>query len=198
MTADELRALAARLAQIKHDAHTRPHGERPAPARPGKTEVYVHLTDHTLATGAGVLRAEEIGPLLLAQFTELVGYGPYVVKPVIDVNKAISSDAYEITDRIREHIKLTHPTEQFPYGTRETTNNIDLDHITPYNPLGPPGQTNTQNLIPLSRYGHRVKTHAAGWKVRRIDARTIEWTTPHGFILRVDPTGTHPVPRSST
>ncbi len=195
MTPDELRALAARLAQVKRDAHTRPLDERPAPARPGKTEVYVHLTDHTLANGTGVLRVEDIGPLLDTQLTELVGYGPYVVKPVIDLNKAISSDAYETTSQIREHVKLTHPTELFPYGTRETTNNIDLDHIKPYDPLGPPGQTNTQNLIPLSRFGHRVKTHAHGWKVRRIDAKTIEWTTPHGFVLHVNPTGTHRVPK---
>ncbi|GAA1671610.1 hypothetical protein GCM10009745_12880 [Kribbella yunnanensis] len=195
MTPDELHALAARLAQIKRDAHARPPGDRPTPARPGKTEIYVHLTDHTLTTGTGVLRAEDIGPLLATQLTELVGHGPYLVKPVIDLNKAISSDAYETTNQIREHVKLTHPTELFPYGTRETTNNIDLDHIQPYNPLGPPGQTNTQNLIPLSRYGHRVKTHAPGWKVRRIDPKTIEWTTPHGFVLHVNPTGTHRVPK---
>ncbi len=195
MTPDELHALAARLAQVKRDAHARPLTERPAPARPGKTEIYVHLTDHTLANGTGVLRVEDIGPLLATQLTELVGYGPYVVKPVIDLNKAVSSDAYETTNQIREHIKLTNPAELFPYGTRETTNNIDLDHITPYDPLGPPGQTNTQNLIPLGRFGHRTKTHARGWRVRRIDAKTIEWTTPHGFVLHVNPTGTHRHPR---
>ncbi|MFF1816689.1 hypothetical protein ACFVWG_05305 [Kribbella sp. NPDC058245] len=167
---------------------------RSTPPRPGKTEVYVHLTDHTLATGTGVIRAEEIGPLLAAQLTEVVGYGPYIVKPVIDLNKAVSSDPYEATNQIREHIKLIHPAELFPYGTRETTNSIDLDHIKPYDPLGPPGQTNTQNLAPLGRFGRRVKTHARGWKVRRIDPQTIEWTTPHGFVVRVDPTGTQPVP----
>jgi hypothetical protein len=156
--------------------------------------VYVHLTDHTLATGTGVIRAEEIGPLLMDQFTELVGYGPYIVKPVIDLNNAVSRDAYEATAQIREHIKLIHPVELFPYGTRETTSSIDLDHIEPYDPLGPPGQTNTQNLAPLGRFGHRVKTHARGWKVRRIDPKTLQWTTPHGFVVRVDPTGTHPMP----
>ncbi|WP_405058867.1 hypothetical protein OG474_39905 [Kribbella sp. NBC_01505] len=198
MTPDELRALAARLAQVKRDAHARPQGERPAPPRPGKTEVYVHLTDYTLASGDGVLRTEEIGPLLLSQFTELTGYGPYIVKPVIDLNKAVSSDAYESTGQIREHVKLTHPAELFPYGTRETTNHIDQDHLEAYDPDGPPGQTNTDNLIPLSRYAHRVKTHASGWTVHRIDAKTIEWTTPHGFIFRIDPTGTHRMPKDPT
>ncbi|MFF0267383.1 DUF222 domain-containing protein [Kribbella sp. NPDC004536] len=161
--------------------------------RPGKTEVVVHLTDHTLASGSGVLRVEGIGPLLAAQLTELVGHGPYVVKPVIDLNDAVSVNAYEIPMRIRERVKLIHPVELFPYGTRETTNTIDLDHIQPYDPLGPPGQTSTTNLAPLGRFGHRVKTHARGWTVHRINDRTLEWTTPHGFTFRVDPEGTHRV-----
>jgi hypothetical protein len=198
------RALHARLAQIKHDAYTT-HATRTGAdrddrpdrtsrrVRPGQTEIYVHLTDHTLATGTGVLRAEHIGPLLADQLTDLIGHGPYTVKPVIDLNNTISVDAYEIPDRIRERIKLTHPVELFPFGTQETHHGMDLDHLRPYNPLGPPGQTNTTNLAPLGRYAHRVKTHAPGWTVHRINPQTLEWTTPHGFRYRVDPTGTHRV-----
>jgi len=198
LTPDAQRALHARLAAIKHKAHTNPTtragtdrpGER---LRPGKTEIYVHLTDHTLATGTGVLRAEGIGPLLASQLAELIGHGPYVVKPVIDLNDAISVDAYEIPDRIRERVKLTHPVELFPYGNRETNRTSDLDHIQPYDTLGPPAQTSTSNLAPLGRFAHRVKTHARGWNVRRVDHKTLEWTTPHGFTFHVDPTGTHRV-----
>ncbi|TCO13461.1 hypothetical protein EV652_1261, partial [Kribbella steppae] len=124
------------------------------------------------------------------QLTELVGHGPYTVKPVIDLNDAISVDAYEIPDRIRERIKLAHPVELFPYGNRETSPTIDLDHIQPYDPLGPPGQTSTANLAPLGRFSHRVKTHGRGWNVRRVDRKTVEWTTPHGFTFHVTPTGT--------
>ncbi|MFG1816450.1 DUF222 domain-containing protein [Kribbella sp. NPDC049174] len=219
LTPDAERALNTRLARIKQSAHTHrhatrgdahaahghardadgdarstPNGARSTPSggrlRPGKTEIYVHLTDHTLATGTGVLRVEGIGPLLASQLTELIGHGPYVVKPVIDLNDAISVDAYEIPGRIRERVKLTHPIELFPYGNRETNHTIDLDHIQPYNPLGPPGQTNTTNLAPLGRRSHRVKTHAPGWNVRRVDRTTLEWTTPHGFTYHVTPTGT--------
>ncbi|TCO50105.1 hypothetical protein EV646_102178 [Kribbella antiqua] len=161
--------------------------------RPGKTEIYVHLTDHTLATGTGVLRVEELGPHLAAQLTELIGHGPYVVKPVIDLNHPIAVDAYEIPDRIRERVKLIHPAEQFPYGTTETTTTTDLDHIQPYNPQGPTEQTSTTNLAPITRFHHRLKTHGR-WKVRRLDPTTLEWTTPHGFVFHVDPTGTHRVP----
>ncbi|MEU4607106.1 DUF222 domain-containing protein [Kribbella sp. NPDC023972] len=198
---DAERALNARLAQIKQDAHTtrttratqaardgtgRPGGR----LRPGKTELYVHLTDHTLASGNGILRVEGIGPMLADQLTELIGHSPYVVKPVIDLNDAVSVDAYEIPDRIRERVKLTHPVELFPYGTRETHRTMDLDHIQPYDPLGPPGQTNTQNLAPLRRFAHRVKTHGHGWHVQRLTPTTLEWTTPHGFTFHVTPTGT--------
>ena len=191
MDAAARRALHARLAQIKHDAYTNPTSRR---VRPGQTQIYVHLTDHTLATGTGVLRAEGIGPLLADQLAELIGHGPYTVKPVIDLNDAVSVDAYEIPDRIRERIKLTHPVELFPFGTQETHRGMDLDHLQPYDPLGPPGQTSTTNLAPLGRYGHRVKTHAHGWTVHRLDHQTLEWTTPHGFTFHVDPTGTHRVP----
>ncbi|WP_329001867.1 hypothetical protein OHA18_02440 [Kribbella sp. NBC_00709] len=194
MDAAAQRALHSHLARIKHDAHTNPGSDRGTRVRPGKTEIYVHLTDHTLATGTGVLRAEGLGPMLADQLAELVGHGPYIVKPVIDLNDAVSVDAYEIPDRIRERVKLTHPVEVFPYGTRETIRSMDLDHLRPYDPLGPPGQTSTTNLAPLGRFGHRVKTHAIGWDVRRVDRTTLEWTTPHGFRFHVDPTGTHRVP----
>jgi hypothetical protein len=183
------RALDARLAQIKHDAHTNPSGSW---QRPGQTEIYVHLTDHTLATGTGVLRVEDLGPLLAAQLTELVGHGPYTVKPVIDLTKAVAVDAYEIPDRIRERVKLMYPFEVFPYGVRETHAAMDLDHIEPYDPLGPSKQTSTSNLAPLRRFSHRVKTHGR-WNVRRLDAKTLEWITPNGFTFHVDPTGTHRV-----
>ena len=197
MDAATLRALDARLAQIKQDAYSADPtraGRVRGHVRPGQTEVIVHLTDKTLASGAGVVRAEGIGPLLASQLAELVGHGPYTVKPVIDLNDAVSVNAYEIPTRIRERVRLIHPVELFPYGTRETSDTIDLDHIEPYDLHGPTGQTSTTNLAPLGRFGHRVKTHARGWSVHRIDHKTLEWTTPHGFTFHVDPDGTHRIP----
>ncbi|TWD81345.1 hypothetical protein FB561_2457 [Kribbella amoyensis] len=158
-------------------------------SRTSRTTIYVHLTDHTLATGHGVARVEGCGPLLAAQLTELIGHRPYSVRPVIDLNDTISVDAYEIPRRLREQLKLIHPVEQFPYGTAETTLATDLDHIQPYDPHGPPGQTGTTKLIPLRRYSHRVKTHGH-WNVNRTTDDTLEWTSPHGFTFHVDHTGT--------
>ncbi len=204
LDAEARRALDARLAQVRHAAHSSASASASAAGtvnpragrrlRPGQTEIYVHLTDHTLATGTGVLRVEDVGPLLASQLSELIGHGPYTVKPVIDLHDAVSVDAYEIPDRIRERVKLQHPVEVFPYGTRETHPAMDLDHIQPYDPLGPPGQTNPANLAPLRRFPHRVKTHGR-WKVRRLDRKTVEWITPNGFAFHVDPTGTHRAPK---
>jgi len=163
----------------------------------GGTVVYVHLTDQTLATGTGVLRVENLGPLLADQLAELIGHRPYIVKPVIDLNRKISVDAYEIPARIRERIKLTYPVEQFPYGTAHTTNTTDLDHIQPYDLLGPPRQTSTTNLAPLRRFTHRLKTHGR-WQVRRLEDGALEWTSPHRFTFRVDHNGTHPTRRPSS
>ncbi|TCM51599.1 hypothetical protein [Kribbella sp. VKM Ac-2568] len=158
------------------------------------TTVYVHITDQTLLTGGGITRVERFGPVYAARLQELLGHDQITLKPVIDLNNKISVDAYEIPRRIREHIKLTHPVEQFPYGTAETTHNTDLDHIQPYNfnATGPPDQTSTTNLTPLRRYSHRVKTHG-GWRVRRLDDGALQWTTKHGYTFRVDHTGTHPL-----
>ncbi|TWD84338.1 hypothetical protein FB561_5523 [Kribbella amoyensis] len=159
-------------------------------SRTSRTTIYVHLTDHTLATGHGVARVEGAGPLLASQLTELIGHRPYSVRPVIDLNDTISVDAYEIPRRLREQLKLIHPVEQFPYGTAETTLATDLDHIQPYDPHGPPGQTSTTKLVPLRRFSHRVKTHGR-WKVSRVTDGALEWTSPHGFTFDVDHTGTH-------
>ena len=161
--------------------------------RPGQTEIYVHLTDHTLATGTGVLRAEGIGPLLADQLAELIGHGPYTVKPVIDLNDAVSVDAYEIPDRIRERVKLTHPVELFPFGTQETHRGMDLDHIQPYDPLGPPGQTSTPTSHPsaASATGSRP-TPTAG---RYAASTPRPWNGPHPTAS--PSTSTPPAPTES-
>ncbi|MFI5706873.1 DUF222 domain-containing protein [Kribbella sp. NPDC051620] len=178
------RELIGKLAAIKKNSKRRPTG----------TVLYVHLTDETLFSGVGVARVERFGPVLVTRLEELIGHGDVIVKPVIDLRDRLSADSYEIPQRIREHIKLRYPAEQFVYGTGESSRAIDLDHIEPFRPHGPPGQTNTDNLIPLRRFSHRVKTHG-GWQVRRLTDDALEWTTRHGFKFIVDHQGTHPTNR---
>jgi hypothetical protein len=84
----------------------------------------------------------------------------------------------------------------FPYSGAEATTRMDQDHITPYDRAGPPGQTTTDNLIPLGRLHHRVKTFG-GWRSRRLPSGSVDWTSPHGFRFVVDHLGTHQLPPTS-
>ncbi|NIK57631.1 DUF222 domain-containing protein [Kribbella shirazensis] len=189
--------LAARLAAIKRDAYS--HGLGAGSGRRNRHTLYVHLTDKTLAAGNGVLRVEELGPLLARQLTELLGHDQVVVKPVIDLHDQVSVHSYEIPDRIRERVRLRHSVDMFPYGTAEATVSMDQDHIRPYDRTGPPGQapqTSTDNLIPQSRLHHRAKTFG-GWRNRRLPGGGIEWISPHGFRFIVDHAGTRPAASTS-
>jgi hypothetical protein len=193
MDAGARRELARKLAAIRQAAYSTGIGS--TGRRPASTTVYVHITDQTLLAGEGVTRVERFGPVFTARLEELLGHGQIIIKPVIDLNDdKFSVNAYEIPRRIRERVKLTHPVEQFPYGSAETTDSTDLDHIQPYDfqATGPPGQTSITNLAPLRRYSHRVKTHG-GWKVRRLDNGSLEWTTKHGLKFLIDHNGTHPL-----
>jgi hypothetical protein len=185
-------SLPARLAAIKQDAYSSGLGAGNG-RRANRHTLYVHLTDKALASGNGVLRVEELGPLLISQLSELLGHDQIVVKPVIDLHDQVSVHGYEIPDRIRERVRLRHPVDMFPFGGAEATTRMDQDHIVPYDRAGPPGQTSTDNLIPQGRLHHRAKTFG-GWTNRRLPTGAIEWTSPHGFRFQVDHTGTHPLP----
>jgi hypothetical protein len=185
-------SLPERLAAIKQYAYSHGLGAGSG-SRGNRHTLYVHLTDTALATGNGVLRVEELGPLLLSQLSELLGHDRIVVKPVIDLHDQISVHSYEIPDRIRERVRLRYPVDMFPYSAAEATTRMDQDHITPYDRAGPPGQTSTDNLIPQGRLHHRAKTFG-DWRCRRLPAGAIEWISPHGFRFHVDHTGTRPVP----
>ena len=112
------------------------------------------------------------------------------VKPVIDLTDQVSVNAYEHPEALKERIHLTRVGDYFPYAT-STTREVDLDHPTPYQPTGPPGQTGTHNSGPLTRRHHRLKTHT-GFRARQTGPGTYLWRTPHGNYLRIDHTGTHP------
>jgi hypothetical protein len=114
-----------------------------------------------------------------------------VIQPVIDLNQRISVDAYEAPDRVTEVLYLRNPCCPFPWCTN-TTRRKDTDHIQPYVPPedgGPPGQTNTDNLAPLCRRHHRLKTHG-GWSYAMPEPGIYLWRSPLGQRFLVDHTGT--------
>ena len=131
-------------------------------------------------------------PVALAAVKELIGHGDITVKPVVDLTTNTSVDKYEIPGRLKEASRERFPYEVFPYGTTPARH-TDQDHTIPYRLIsegGPPAQTSLDNLAPLGRRAHRLKTHARGWKHIRPGPRTFLWRTPTGYWYRVDPDGT--------
>jgi len=68
----------------------------------------------------------------------------------------------------------------------------DLDHREPFRPDGTGGATSADNLGPLCRRDHLLKTHA-GWHLEHHDTATFTWTTPtgHTYPYRSQPPPGH-------
>lgn len=68
----------------------------------------------------------------------------------------------------------------------------DLDHREPFRPDGTGGATSADNLGPLCRRDHLLKTHA-GWHLDRDETATFTWTTPtgHTYPYRSEPPPGH-------
>jgi 5-methylcytosine-specific restriction endonuclease McrA len=110
------------------------------------------------------------------------------VKPVIDLNRHQATDAYAVPERIAEQVRLRDRTCVHPFCQRPARV-CDLDHIVPFDPVGPPGQTSTFNLALLCRRHHRLKTHG-GWTYTMIDPGVFLWHSPYGHTWLRDRTGT--------
>ena len=119
------------------------------------------------------------------------------IKPVIDLNADLHTDAYPVPDRIREQVALRDRTCVFPWCTRPARG-CDIDHIVEFDHHAAaegrpqPGPTQTDNLACLCRSHHRLKTHTA-WRYRMTSDGCFEWTSPHGRIYRRDRDGTTPI-----
>ncbi len=160
--------------------------------RKGKAVVYVHTTPGQLATGQGVARVEDLGPMTATMLADLLGHSQITLKPVIDLNHGPSGDAYEIPTDIAERVHLAQPADVFPFA-EGLSRHLDLDHHTPYDRDGPPGQTAVGNLGKLNRRHHRLKTFAPGWTLTHRARNRYWWSTPDGRSYLVDRNGTHPV-----
>ncbi|GAA1924420.1 HNH endonuclease signature motif containing protein [Nocardioides hwasunensis] len=116
------------------------------------------------------------------------------VTPVIDLHQQLATPAYEVPDRIREHVTLRDRTCVFPWCSRPARA-CDVDHIIPFDhdadtdARPQTGPTETGNLAALCRTHHRLKTHT-GWRYRMLDPGVFEWTSPHEHRYRRDHTGT--------
>ena len=157
--------------------------------------LYVHLHEAALTGSAsGVARVEGLGPMTLTALHDLLATCTVVVKPVIDLAEHVSTCAYEHPEAIKERIHLLRPVEAFPHATT-VSRNVDLDHPVPYDPGGPPGQTNSHDSQPLARTRHRAKTHLAYTCTPTATGEMI-WTSPHGLHRLVDASGTTVIDQS--
>ena len=143
--------------------------------------MHVHLTDHTLRAGHGVVRTDD-GPVTLEQLQRfLMQHDANVtIRPVTDPAAAASADAYEIPLRLRRAMAIRHPRSVFPHSP--TSTRLDLDHTAPYEKNGPPGQTGMHNLGPLGRCEHRAKT-VGTWRARQPEPGTFLWRSAEGWIM---------------
>jgi hypothetical protein len=156
--------------------------------------LYVHLSEEALRTGRGVAWMEGIGPITLGQVVEFLGHTHVRTVPVRDLADDRAVDGHRPPEWMAETLHLRNPACVSPWSSN-LSRKKDKDHNRPYVPPddgGPPGQTRLDNLAPLHRFPHRVKTHGR-WRLRQTSPGVYEWRTPHGYRYRVDATGTHPL-----
>lgn len=161
--------------------------------------LYVRISEQALRTGAGVAQCENagVGAVTVGQVRDFLGHCHVTVRPVLDLRDQVPVDAYEVPDAMRETLRLARPSSVFPFS-HTSSHRPDWDHTAPYVPVaagGPAGQTRMENLGPMIRFGHRVKTHGRGWVHRQPRPGVYLWRTPHGYWFRVDNQGTHALGR---
>ena len=185
-------ALARRQLSLDLNADDSEQGSS-KPRKPRQVVLYVHLAEAAIRGGGGLGRCENTRSPITAEQIRHWCANPdaeVVVKPVIDLDEHHHVAAYEIPDRIAEQSALVNHACVFPWCTR-SARACDSDHIQPHDRGGP---TCSDNIAPLCRRHHRLKTHG-GWTYTRIEAGTFVWTSPHGYTYLRDRSGTLDVSR---
>ncbi len=117
-----------------------------------------------------------------------------VIRPVVDVAEHLHVDQYEVPTRLADQTAERDLTCVFPWCTRPAAH-CDTDHVIPYSEGG---TTSSDNLAPLCRRHHRLKTHHSGWGYTALEPGTYLWTSPHGYQFLRDHRGTTDVSHDKT
>ena len=162
-----------------------------------KTKLYLHLSLTDLlgpedCDGIGFGTVERFGPASIARIKDWAGRSRVTIQPVLDMTRTDAVDAHDPPAWMRELVILRDRHCVFPWCTRDARAS-DLDHITPYDENGPPGQTSPDALAALCRRHHRAKTFRR-WRYHRTASGSYQWTGPQGQTYLVTPTGTLPIP----
>ncbi len=113
------------------------------------------------------------------------------VRPVVDLSEHVHVEQYQVPDRLAAQAVERDLTCVFPWCTRPAEA-CDLDHVIPYSEDGP---TASDNIGPLCRRHHRLKTHHSGWGYTVLEPGSYLWSSPHGYQFLRDHRGTTDVTR---
>ena len=94
---------------------------------------------------------------------------------------------YHPTPELDRLIRARYPQCLFPHSTRSSAGQ-DLDHHEEFDTTGngQGGSTSADNLGPLARFPHRLKTHG-GHTIKALGKGILDWTTPLGRTYRSRP-----------
>ena len=183
--------LTLDLATASDEATATTTGRRP---KPRQVVLHVHLSEAAITgTGLELARVENQRRIVTTEQIRNWCANPdteVVVKPVIDLNEHIHVESFEIPERLREQVLLRDHTCVFPWCTR-SARKTDADHVIPY---AAGGTTSSDNIAPLCRRHHRLKTHSS-WTYTMLEPGSFLWSSPHGYQFLRDHHGTLDVSR---
>jgi hypothetical protein len=161
---------------------------RPDP-RGVKRRLFVHLDADQLAAAMegeqGTAQVAGFGRVTTDLLEGWLGQSGFTITPVVDLSRDDAVDRHDPPPWMRTLVMLRDRHCVAPYCQVDAWA-CDLDHIEPYRPHGPPGQTRPENLACLCRGGHNAKTHE-GWRYHRTPEGSYLWTSPSGLRYRVTP-----------
>ncbi|WP_328694505.1 HNH endonuclease [Streptomyces phaeochromogenes] len=157
---------------------------------PSRAAAVVHVTvplDVLMGVDDGPGELKGYGPVTAGQVREIAFAAGTVwrrllVQPASGVLVKTDPLAYKPTAETARHVVTRDQYCAFP-SCRMPASRCDLDHVRAFDRARPErgGPTTPENLQPLCRRHHRLKTHHPGWRVTR-DAHTgvAVWTAPTG------------------
>ena len=168
------------------------------PAR--QVVLHVHLSDQAIAAPNGKLHLARVANTRSFVDADQVRTwcgqpgATVTVKPVVDLTAHLHVEQYQVPDRFADQAVERDLTCVFPWCTRPA-DKCDLDHVIPFSEGGP---TASDNLAPLCRRHHRLKTHHSGWGYTVLEPGSYLWSSPHGYQFLRDHRGTTDVTRDRT
>ncbi len=184
-----------------HDPATNTRPTRnPRPSRVPEVQVTIAATT-LLGLNQAPAHLTGYGPIPAPLARELAGDATWrrlITDPVTGQLTERTPTTYRPSATLAAAVRARDTTCRFP-GCRIPAWRTDLDHITPYDPGRPADQQTTpDNLHPLCRTHHQLKTHGHWTVTRNPTTAHTTWTTPTGHTYVVPPHTTDPTLAAAT